>query len=66
MQILLNGEHHELPDRTTAQALLDLQGLADRRVAIEINLEIIPRGAYAQTVIQPGDRVEIVRAIGGG
>ncbi|MGF1548564.1 MAG: sulfur carrier protein ThiS [Thiotrichales bacterium] len=66
MQILLNGEAHDLPDRITALALLEQQGLADRRVAVEINLEIIPRSAYAQTELRHGDRVEIVRAIGGG
>jgi len=46
--------------------LLDQTGFGQRRVAIEINREIVPRSAHAQRVLREGDRVEIVHALGGG
>lgn len=66
MEILLNGEPLRLPGPTTLTALLQAQALAGHRVAIEVNGEIVPRGRHAEHVLQPGDRVEIVRALGGG
>ncbi len=66
MQIILNGEATEIPDGSTALSLLEAQGWAGKRVAIEINLEIVPRSAQAETRLNPGDRVEIVQAVGGG
>lgn len=66
MQIHLNGEVRELPAGTTIGALLETERLADRRVAVEVNGEIVPRGAHAGHVLDDGDRVEIVHALGGG
>jgi sulfur carrier protein len=66
MDIQLNGQPQALPDQSTIASLLLLQGLAERRVAIEVNGEIIPRGQHAQHVLRAGDRVEIVHALGGG
>lgn len=66
MDIQLNGQPHALPEQSTIANLLQSQGLAERRVAIEVNGEIIPRGQHAQHVLLPGDRVEIVHALGGG
>ena len=66
MNIILNGEQREIPDASTAAALVDLLDLGERRIAMEVNLEIVPRGAYADHILQEGDRVEIVHAIGGG
>jgi sulfur carrier protein len=66
MDIQLNGQPQALPDQSTLAALLQLQGLAERRVAVEVNGEIIPRGQHALHVLQTGDRVEIVHALGGG
>jgi sulfur carrier protein len=66
MDIQLNGQPLALPDRSTVATLLHLQGLAERRVAIEVNGEIIPRGQHAQHMLQADDRVEIVHALGGG
>jgi len=66
MHIRLNGEDLALEgDRTIAQLLAD-QGLAGRRVAVEINGEIVPRGRHDTHPIADGDRVEIVHALGGG
>ncbi|GAB4353047.1 MAG: sulfur carrier protein ThiS [Gammaproteobacteria bacterium] len=66
MKITLNGETREFPDAITAQRLLEELDLGDKRVAVEVNREIVPRSSYAQCVLRDGDRVEIVRAIGGG
>ena len=66
MQILLNGSAHDLPERTTLQQLLQDHGYAGRRVAVEINREIVPRSQHASTELQPADQVEIVHAMGGG
>ncbi|OBS38365.1 thiamine biosynthesis protein ThiS [Pseudomonas syringae pv. syringae] len=66
MHIQLNGEPHELPDGETVAALLTRLDLAGRRVAVELNLDIVPRSQHATTVLSEGDRVEVVHAIGGG
>jgi len=66
MDIQLNGETAAVGDGITVVALLEQQGLGARRVAVEINGEIVPRGPHAERRLQPGDRVEIVHALGGG
>jgi sulfur carrier protein len=66
MQISVNGESREIPDDLSAAALLEQLGLTGKRLAMEINQEILPRGRFEQHRFQPGDRVEIVQAIGGG
>jgi len=65
LQITLNGEPKRV-DVTTVAALVDDLKLDPRRVAIERNLAIVPRGRYADTPIENGDRIEIVGFIGGG
>src|SRR5690606_21526025 len=66
MEIILNGQPLPLPDRTTVAGLLEAQHLAQRRVAVEVNGQIVPRGQHAGHVLAAGDRVEIVHALGGG
>jgi sulfur carrier protein len=66
MEILLNGQPCRTREGTTLAELLGEQGLAGRRVAVELNGEIVPRGRHGTQVLQPGDRVEIVHALGGG
>ncbi len=66
MDIQLNGEQLAVGESITVVALLEQQGLGARRVAVEINGEIVPRGQHAGRQLQPGDRVEIVHALGGG
>ena len=66
MQLTINGETRELPDGLNAGELIERLGLQNRRLAVEVNLEIVPRGELPRYVLQPGDRVEIVQAIGGG
>jgi sulfur carrier protein len=65
-KITLNGAEHELSSSTNVAALLQAQGYAERRVAIEINNEIVPQSLHAQRWIHDGDKIEIVQAIGGG
>lgn len=66
IDIELNGEAHKLSAMTTVTQLLAQLGLADKRVAVEYNLDILPKSQHADTDLKPGDRVEIVHAIGGG
>ena len=66
MDILLNDERRELAGDCTLAQLLDEAGYADRRVAVEVNREIVPRSRHAGHRLADGDRVEIVHAIGGG
>ncbi|TAN06202.1 MAG: sulfur carrier protein ThiS [Rhodanobacteraceae bacterium] len=66
MQIFLNGQPHECATATTLIGLLEQTGHGARRVAVEVNREIVPRSRHAQNVLHEGDRVEIVQAIGGG
>ena len=66
MDIVLNGDSLTLQDGATVATLLESQGLAGRRVAVEVNGEIVPRGRHAEHVLAAGDTVEIVHALGGG
>ena len=66
MNIRLNGETLALPAPCTLVELLAIQGLAERRVAVEVNGEIVPRGRHADRRLADGDVVEIVHALGGG
>lgn len=66
MQIQVNGNIIDVEDNMTLGALLTQMDLGERRVAIELNLEIIPRSQHAETTLAANDRVEIVHAIGGG
>lgn len=63
--IILNGENRDIPAGTTVSALIEMLKLSGR-LAAERNGEIVPRSAHASTVLVAGDRIEIVRAIGGG
>ncbi len=66
MQIKLNGQARALEEGSTIDGLLEALGMDGRKVAVEINLAIVPRSRYAQTRFCEGDAVEIVRFIGGG
>lgn len=66
MQIRLNGNDHSLPAAATLAHLVQQLQLGERRYAIEVNDELIPRGEHAEHQLNEGDRVEIVQAIGGG
>jgi thiamine biosynthesis protein ThiS len=66
MFILLNGERYQVTHPLTVAELLSSLAVDPRRVAVEHNLEIIRRRAYADTLVCEGDRVEIVNLVGGG
>lgn len=66
MRIQLNGEALELPEGQSVADLLARLDLAGRRVAVELNLDIVPRSQHAATALKEGDQVEVVHAIGGG
>jgi len=66
MQIILNGTDREVPDQWSAGDLITDLGLAGKRLALEVNTAIVPRSTLDKHILQPGDRVEIVHAIGGG
>lgn len=66
MKVFVNGEMRELANGTTIAMLVAALDLAGRRVAVEVNEEIVPKTVHAQTLLRDNDRVEIVHAIGGG
>jgi thiamine biosynthesis protein ThiS len=66
MRIMINGESRELAASLTVTLMLAQLGIDTRKVAVERNLEIVPKSAFATTEIQDGDRLEIVHFIGGG
>ena len=65
MRVTLNGEAREVT-ATTVAALVDELGLDRRKVAIERNLEIVPRSLHEGAALGDGDRIEIVQFVGGG
>jgi sulfur carrier protein len=66
VKILLNGEPREVTEGLSVGALLDDSAFARRRVAVEINREIVPKSQHAERIVRDGDRIEIVQAMGGG
>ena len=66
MQLQINGEAKSDIGARTLAALVAELGLDPRKVAVERNLEIVPRSLYGQTPLAEGDRIEIVQFVGGG
>ncbi len=66
MNLTVNGEPRAFERLADLSALVAALGLDGRKVAIERNLEIVPRSAYGKTQLCDGDRIEIVHFIGGG
>ena len=66
MKIILNGEPKQLPDHSSVLDLLQELRLTEKRLAIELNGEIVPRSGYAEIALKEADKIEIVHAIGGG
>jgi len=64
--IQLNGEAREVPEGLTLAALLEWLKLPADRVAVERNLEIVPKDQWPATPISVGDRLEVVHFVGGG
>ena len=66
MEISLNGELRQFSEPLTVAALVEALGYVGKRIAVERNGEIVPRGRHAQVTLADGDRLEIVVAVGGG
>ncbi len=66
MRILLNGTPKEIPEGIDLAALIEQLDLGNRRLAIEVNEELVPRSQFAEYQLSPEDRVEIIQAVGGG
>lgn len=66
MQVIVNDEPRTLPDGSTVAALVASLALGPRRIAVEVNVQVVPRAEYGARVLQDGDRVEIIHFVGGG
>lgn len=66
VEVIVNGEARQLPEGMTVAQLLEDMVLTAKRLAVEVNLAIVPRSTYDTYRLRAGDRVEIVHAIGGG
>ncbi len=66
MELIVNGETKHLREPISVAELMREMGVSGRRVALELNGEIVPRSSFGQTTLNPGDTLEIVQAIGGG
>lgn len=66
MEIIVNEKPREVEPGATVAELLSQLSLEPRFVAVERNLQIVPRADHADCVLQPGDRLEIVTLVGGG
>ena len=66
VQVILNGEQQTLSEGLTIAGLIDHLGLNQRRIAVEVNREIVAREQYTVRALANGDQVEIVHFVGGG
>lgn len=66
IEIHLNGDAKQVQENSSISELLDTLGLAGKRLAIEYNMEILPKSRHGETLLKAQDSVEIVHAIGGG
>lgn len=66
MKIIYNGMSREVADGATVASLLDELELVSRHVAVEVNLEVVPRALHADRLLAAGDQLEVVTLVGGG
>ncbi|MAT65007.1 MAG: thiamine biosynthesis protein ThiS [Gammaproteobacteria bacterium] len=66
ISLVINGQPEVLEAPATVAVLLERKGLVGKRLAVECNGDIVPRGRHAETELHDGDRLEIVVAVGGG
>jgi thiamine biosynthesis protein ThiS len=66
MQLHINGEQGDFPDGLTVATLVAQLGMKPDRVAVELNMEIVPRAQWEATVLKDGDKLEVVHFVGGG
>ncbi|WP_394692035.1 sulfur carrier protein ThiS [Hyphobacterium sp.] len=66
MKLTINGETQDFTDGLTISGLVEALGLHPKKVAVERNLEVVPKSLHPETVLADGDRIEIVQFVGGG
>jgi sulfur carrier protein len=66
MEIKVNGSWCEFPDDTTVADVLDAKGAARQGVAVAVNGEVVPRGAWAESVVPKGASIDVLTAVQGG
>ena len=66
IEVRVNGEDRTVPPDCTVAALIQSLGLGDRRLAVAVNRAVVPRSGYDAHTLAPGDRIEILEAVGGG
>ena len=66
MNILVNGKRREVPEGITIAALLSKLEITERHVAVEVNLELVPRARHGVHSLREEDRLEVVTLVGGG
>jgi thiamine biosynthesis protein ThiS len=66
VKITYNGQDHEVPEGLTVARFLELFALPSRGIAVELNLEVVPRAQHPQRTLSAGDRLEVVTLVGGG
>jgi len=66
MQITINGELKQIAVNTTVDALINQLGIDKRKIAVELNLSVLPRSQFATRILAEGDNIEMVNFVGGG
>ena len=66
MQIVINGKIQQISDNSSVQSVLEEMQLQNKRIAVEVNQEIIPRAKHHEHKLMEGDNIEIIHAVGGG
>lgn len=66
MKVTVNGDGREVPTGITVADLLSEIGTPEERVAVEVNLDVVPRKQYRERTLQEGDTIEVVTFVGGG
>ena len=66
LELVVNGEPRRLAAGATIDALVESLGLERRKIAVAVNRDVVPRSAFASQTLLPGDRIEILEAVGGG
>jgi sulfur carrier protein len=66
MTIHVNGQPQDIDAGASVTKLLSELGVTQAHVAVELNLEVVPRAQHAQTILRDGDRLEVVTLVGGG
>ena len=66
MKLQINGEEREFSGERSLAALIEEMAMKSDRVAVELNREIVPRAKWSETMLQDGDRLEVVHFVGGG